>query len=140
MADGEATARISSVRATARTSASSAATRTSSTTWLNRRAIDRDRRCEDGTVRVRQAATNGTVAVVRPSKCSDPESDARGGREARVIGKDAVRLYAREPCPPPARLKALAQRAARAGARLTDAKWRLPYQSAVAPVAGQLAA
>jgi WD40 repeat protein len=63
----------------------------------------------DGTTRVWEAATDGTVAVIRVS--ASPVVDAvlaADGRLVTVSDDGAVRLYACEPCLPPAQLRAAA--------------------------------
>lgn len=64
----------------------------------------------DGTARVWQAATEGTVTVVRPS--ASPVVDAMLVADGRLVtvSKDGVRLYACEPCLRPDELRDAAVR------------------------------
>ena len=64
----------------------------------------------DGTARVWQAETGGTVAVVTPS--SSEVDDAMLAADGRLVtvGTDGVRIFACEPCLQPARLEALARK------------------------------
>ncbi len=63
----------------------------------------------DGTARVWQAATAGTVAVIRPGAPAVVDAMlVPGGRLVAVSADGGVSLYACEPCLPPAQLRAAA--------------------------------
>jgi WD40 repeat protein len=63
----------------------------------------------DGWVRVWQAATDGALAELTPSRASVVDAMLAADGRLVIVGGDAVRLYSCEPCLDPARLRALAK-------------------------------
>jgi WD40 repeat protein len=64
---------------------------------------------DDGSARVWQAATRGTVATQTPSSWGLLDAMLGAGGRLVTVGEDATRLYACEPCLPPGPLRALAE-------------------------------
>ena len=65
---------------------------------------------EDGTARVWETATEGTVAVVRPSPAAVVDAFLAADGRLVTVSDDGVRVFECEPCLQPGPLRALAEK------------------------------